>query len=250
MSESPILDESGGAHGLVSWPSARRTLSIAAAVSLVVTVASYALRGDFANLGVAAAFLGATWWLVLGGDTRTIRAYGLSLGGVAEPEPLEGVRVARALGAALAWASCLALITFPPFIAGYAKLWASTRAFAWNVPAAEWLDRIAGQLLVVALPEEAFFRGYLQSALDGRWGARWRLLGAELGPGWLISAAIFALGHFATIPQPGRLAVFFPALAFGWLRARTGGIGAGVAYHAACNLLSSGLALGFGLRAR
>jgi hypothetical protein len=31
------------------------------------------------------------------------------------------------------------------------------------------------------------------------------------------------------------------------LRARTGGIGAGVAFHAACNLLSEGLARGGGM---
>ncbi len=118
-----------------------------------------------------------------------------------------------------------------------------------RVPAAEdWLDRSAGQLLVIALPEEAFFRGYLQSALDGRWGARWRIFGAELGPGWLVSAVIFAVGHLLTIEQRGRLAVFFPALAFGWLRARTRGIGAGMVFHAACNLLSTVLAFGYGLQ--
>jgi membrane protease YdiL (CAAX protease family) len=102
--------------------------------------------------------------------------------------------------------------------------------------------------LVIALPEEAFFRGYLQSALDGRWkGRSWRILGADLGPGWLLSAAIFAVGHVLTIPNPARLAVFFPALLFGWMRARTGGVGAAVLFHAMCNLFSMWLAHGYGL---
>jgi membrane protease YdiL (CAAX protease family) len=32
--------------------------------------------------------------------------------------------------------------------------------------------------------------------------------------------------------------VFFPGLAFGWMRARTGSLAAGTAFHASCNLLS------------
>ena len=42
--------------------------------------------------------------------------------------------------------------------------------------------------------------------------------------------------------QPARLAVFFPALLFGWLRALRGGIGAPAALHVLCNLLSDLLA--------
>ena len=74
-----------------------------------------------------------------------------------------------------------------------------------------------------------------------------RVLGADLGPGIVRLGAVFAVGHFLTIRIPARLAVFFPALLFGWLRARTGGIGAGVVFHALCNVFSA--ALGRGLRA-
>lgn len=228
---------------------ASRPLVVALAVTALVTTASHLLPGEAANLAVAGGFLGATWWLVLRHDTAVVRAHGLSLGGLLEPEPLEARRLARAALVALGLAVALAALCFPPFALGYAKLWAPGRAFVARLPA-DWLDRVSGQLLVVALPEEAFFRGYLQSALDARWPRRWKVLGAELGPGWLVSAVIFAVGHLLTVPQPGRLAVFFPALVFGWLRARTAGIGAGVAFHAACNLFSSALALGFGLRAR
>ena len=61
----------------------------------------------------------------------------------------------------------------------------------------------------------------------------------------LVTSLIFALGHFATIRQPARLAVFFPSLLFGWLRYRTKGIGAGLAFHAACNVFSELLGKGF-----
>ncbi len=67
-----------------------------------------------------------------------------------------------------------------------------------------------------------------------------------IGPSLVIGAAIFAIGHVVTIRSPARLGVFFPALAFGWLRARTGGIGAGVVFHAYCNIYSEMLGRGYG----
>ena len=67
----------------------------------------------------------------------------------------------------------------------------------------------------------------------------------SLGPAILVTSVVFALGHFATIHEPARLAVFFPSLAFGFLRARTGGVGAGIVFHAACNVFSELLGKGF-----
>jgi hypothetical protein len=68
-----------------------------------------------------------------------------------------------------------------------------------------------------------------------------------VSPAILVTSAVFALGHVATIHDPGRLAVFFPSLVFGWLRARTGGVGAAIAFHALCNLFSESLMRGYGL---
>ena len=108
-------------------------------------------------------------------------------------------------------------------------------------------SEVIGQVVVIALPEEAFYRGYLQSRLDEVWPARFWLGGARIGPGLLVASAIFALGHLATIHAPVRLAVFFPALVFGWLRARTGGVAASIAYHALCNVFSEALGRGYGV---
>jgi len=94
------------------------------------------------------------------------------------------------------------------------------------------------QILVIALPEELFFRGYLLGRLEARWPSRMRLAGAPVGWALLVSALLFALGHVLVDFNPQRLAVFFPALVFGWMRARTGSIAAGTAYHALCNLLA------------
>lgn len=97
---------------------------------------------------------------------------------------------------------------------------------------------VLSQILVVAVPEEVFFRGYLMSRFEDRWPSRRRLLGAAVGWPLLLSSVLFALGHFVVDLAPARLAVFFPALVFGWMRARSGSIAAGALFHALCNVLS------------
>lgn len=94
---------------------------------------------------------------------------------------------------------------------------------------------IIDQLFVVALPEEFFYRGYLQARLETQFGEGRPVFGIRAGKGFLLTQALFALGHLVE-PYPWRLAVFFPALLFGWLRKRTGSIYAGVVFHAVCNL--------------
>ena len=105
------------------------------------------------------------------------------------------------------------------------------RGLGWLLP------YIIIQLGLVALPEEWFFRGYLQARLDEQMGTPWRFLGTSVGPGLVLAALAFALLHPILLPGLHRLLVFFPALLFGWLRARTGNIGAAVLMHATCNLL-------------
>jgi hypothetical protein len=227
---------------------AGRALGLAAVTTAAVTAISWLAPDKHAATLVGLAFLGATWWLVIRHDEDLIRAHGLSLGGVLEPVALDVRRALRDTLVAFAWAAALAAIFFPPFWIGYRLWWHASAPFVLRAPASIF-DDVAGQLLVIALPEEAFFRGFLQTELDRAWPPRWRILGADLGPAWLASAAVFAIGHVLTTPNPGRLAVFFPALAFGWLRARTRGVGAGVVFHAACNLFSATLGRGYGLGA-
>ena len=110
---------------------------------------------------------------------------------------------------------------------------AGHRGLGWLLP------YIIVQLGLVALPEEWFFRGYLQARMDQHMGTPWRFLGTSFGPGLVIAAIAFAALHPILLPGVHRLLVFFPALLFGWLRARTGNIGAAVVVHAACNLLQA-----------
>jgi membrane protease YdiL (CAAX protease family) len=229
-------------------PPAWKALAAAAVVSAIVTVVSRFAPKSLAATGVGLSFLMATWLLTIRHDDGDARVWGLSLGGLLDREKIQWPRLGRETAIALLWVAGFALLFFPPFYFGYRYFWHPRHPFAFRLPGS-FVDEIAGQVFVIALPEEAFFRGYLQSALDASWPPRWRVLGADLGYGWIVSAAIFAVGHLLTTPSPARLAVFFPALVFGYLRARTRGIGAGVGFHAACNIYSATLARGFGFTA-
>ena len=177
-------------------------------------------------------------------NTRLIQHHGLSLGGLVELTPLRLTRLSREFGRAVLWALACSVVIFPPFWVGYLAWHRPTSAFVWNWPAAP-LDQVLAQLILVALPEEAFFRGYLQTRLDDIWPARWTILGGRIGLGLVATSTIFALGHLTTHFHVSRLSVFFPALLFGWLRNRTGGIGASLCFHALCNLFASFLARGY-----
>jgi len=226
-------------------PAALVPLAVAVAMTAIVTVLSYTLPDAHQATGVGLAFLVATYVLVLRRDTDAVRRHGLGLGGLFESEPLSPRRLLGEGGRALFRALLCAALIFPPFWFGWLLWWQPDGGFRAAV-LRPLLEDVPGQLFVIALPEEAFYRGYLQSALDQVWPPRLRVLGATLGPSLLVTSALFALGHLATEFHANRLAVFFPALLFGWLRARTGGIGASVVLHALCNLFSAYIARSYG----
>lgn len=95
----------------------------------------------------------------------------------------------------------------------------------------------AVQLVVVALPEELFFRGFLLGMLERRFPPKRRILGGGVGLALVISAAMFALIHLPKDGDPRALATFFPALLFGWMRSATGSIMASTLTHAGSNIL-------------
>jgi membrane protease YdiL (CAAX protease family) len=151
------------------------------------------------------------------------------------------------------------LITFPAFVVGFFVFYghACGPSGGWLSPwfgslCHHWQGATGGglrlpprfalsalnQLVVVAIPEEIFFRGYLLVRLERVWPPARRFLGAPVGKALLVSSALFALGHLAVIPNPQRLAVFFPALVFGWMRGKTGSIAAGATFHALCNIVA------------
>jgi membrane protease YdiL (CAAX protease family) len=122
---------------------------------------------------------------------------------------------------ALAGAGAIAFFLFvrlplPPGISPYRGTVPLTAAIA------------AHHLLLVALPEEVFFRGYLYDAFE------------EAGREPVLSVALlFAVGHFMIAPSPFRLLTFFPALLLGWGRKRTGNVFVPTAVHFLYNLFPS-----------
>ncbi|MBK8237272.1 MAG: CPBP family intramembrane metalloprotease [Deltaproteobacteria bacterium] len=115
---------------------------------------------------------------------------------------------------------------------------------ALRVPAewARWggagaLLAVAIEVFAIALPEEVFHRGYLMSALEQRWPASRRVLGAPIGAAAVLASLVFALGHLVGMLELARLATFFPSLLFSWLWRRSGSLWAPALFHAAANLL-------------
>ncbi|NOY91133.1 MAG: CPBP family intramembrane metalloprotease [Deltaproteobacteria bacterium] len=248
--------------------SSRRALREIALVYVAVCVTTWLLTrlrhqppfADYVHLAVGGLFL-ITALKLAGRLPGGVERFGLSLGGLLEPSaedvdeapgPLGLFDLGRALWRALpsatrefAFALGVALLIFPPFVVGFYFWHAPSHAFHWAPPPDLGSFALA-QFVVVALPEEAFFRGYLQTRLEDVFPKRRRLLGSSLSVGaWIGSAALFALIHFLVEGNPARLAVFFPGLLFGWLRARRGGIGASLTLHAGSNLLSEILVRGW-----
>jgi len=181
--------------------------------------------------------------------------YGLSWAGLGVRERLG--RWGR--GALFALAVCA--LVFPLFLAGfwiYGRLlpslppglahalapYAAPPVPRFRLPA-RFALMIPVQLLVVALPEELFYRGWMQTTWAGTAPGRGvRVLGARLGAGFLATQALFAAGHLVVL-EPWRLATFFPGLLFGWTRERTRDLAAPVVVHALANLFIATLEASF-----
>jgi len=225
---------------------------VCAAVFAVTRLEPLAVVGQYVHLAVAAVFLLTSIRLTRGDAAH----YGVALGGLLEPAtddrpagPLGLFDLGRAIRKALpstarelGVATGIGAVVFPLYAIGF---------YYWNEPAGSFslalppnvASFVLAQLIVVALPEEAFFRGYLQTALTDLTKKRQRVLGVQVAVGaWVLQAALFAAVHFMVEPHPARLAVFFPALLFGWTRAWRGGIGAALTLHAMSNLYSEILA--------
>lgn len=98
------------------------------------------------------------------------------------------------------------------------------------------LYETAVQLLCVALPEEFFYRGYMQTNLQACFRQTKALSGHAPLLSIVVTSALFAIAH---LPAGGaaRLLTFFPGILFGYLRHQSGGILGSVLCHASCNLM-------------
>ena len=220
-----------------------------------LTFALTRLRGiepfeQYISLIVGALFLFSALHLA-NREKNGVRRFGIDVGGLIGPpqEEEEGsygflgindlVRTLRRgfpsalreIGIALG----VAIVIFPLFAIGFAFWHEPNHTFVFRPPS-DLASFVGAQFVVVGLPEEAFFRGYIQTRLSDE--------GSFLRA-WLVQAALFALIHFVVDLNPARLAVFFPGLLFGWIRKWRKGIGAAIVLHALSNVYSEFLVRGW-----
>lgn len=132
------------------------------------------------------------------------------------------------------------MIIFPPFLV-CAHFWETIvygKQGFYLAPFPDFWKTIAFQVLLIALPEEFFFRGYMQGMLGRVFVKKWKLFGASLGWAWPVTAVVFAFSHSFVTFQWWHFSIFFPALLFGWLREKTGSITAPILFHAMSNIVS------------
>ena len=165
---------------------------------------------------------------------------------------------ASPIGKGLATAGAAMAVIFPLFAVGFIAFYEVACQSSWLVhalpagtcggygglgaihaPAVSWsfAEFCVVQLVVVALPEELFFRGFLLKLLEDRFPPKRRVLGGGIGLALVLSSAAFALIHLPKGADPRDLATFFPGLLFGWMRSATGSILAGTIAHGGSNIL-------------
>lgn len=129
-------------------------------------------------------------------------------------------------------------IVFPLYLAAAHGWQVGVARLQWRGLALPGWTDVVTQLVFVALPEEFFFRGYVQSTLDRVFRAPWRVLGVRVGWAWVLTAVVFAASHSVVHLAWWHFAIVFPGLLFGYLRARSGGLVAPILFHAACNVVA------------
>lgn len=132
-------------------------------------------------------------------------------------------------------------VILPPFFVGYdvlqVQVFGRSRGAGSGLPGWQWwLEQAAVQLAAIALPEEMFFRGYVQGRLQPLFPPGRPLLRVPMGLAALLANLGFAAVHLVAVPAPHRLLVFFPGLLFAWLRTLTHSAVASAVCHACCNL--------------
>lgn len=209
------------------------SIQLGAVVAMVQWARTFGFEGELAALiGALFIFLPV---IVLDRRGKPYKRYGLVFA-----NPLRDLP-AVLLFIAVSWPPIVAAIFLMP------RLWGLfDTTWQFTIPS-DYFSKVVAHFLVIALPEEFFFRGYLLGRLDDIWKSRFSLFGVQVGHGLWISSALFALGHFMVDFHVTRFLVFFPALAFGYLRLKRNSIAAPIIFHGCCNVFMDIFRAGFGL---
>jgi membrane protease YdiL (CAAX protease family) len=100
------------------------------------------------------------------------------------------------------------------------------------------------QLTIPGIAEELFYRALIQPSLNQVFGHRWRVLGAKVGWGWVVTSVVFWAVHAFRLEEQ-RLFFYWPTvtmqliagLAYGWIRERCDSIVPAIAAHNLVNVV-------------
>lgn len=107
-------------------------------------------------------------------------------------------------------------------------------------PAPKALDSFVTYALFVAVAEEVFWRGYVQSRLNLAFGRPYRAGGIMWGPGLIVASVFFGFVHVLNIdPATGSVGWYWPwgawnvcaGLLYGYVREKTGSVLASTVLH-------------------
>jgi uncharacterized protein len=143
----------------------------------------------------------------------------------------------------------IAAITFPPFAIGH-HLWQlhfGAAGYHFAVPS-DIISTLLKNTFLIALPEEMFYRGFLEHRLDRWWPTKHHVWIIPLSRTVFLASFLFALGHFLGEYNPARLGPFFPAFVFSGLTRKSKSITGAVLYHGMSNAFSALLFAGYAAR--
>jgi membrane protease YdiL (CAAX protease family) len=129
----------------------------------------------------------------------------------------------------------LAATLLPLFHLGSKAGYWPTRSSSFHLTSGKVLTFSLLHFLEVILPEELFFRGYLQRYWDNQGGVHF--LGIRWHRGLWLQALAFGLVH--VVARGGAMGTMdraLPGVAFGFLRESTGALWSPAVFHLACNL--------------
>jgi len=158
-----------------------------------------------------------------------------------------GARVRwRPLFEDLGRAAVVAVVTFVPFAVAHHfwQQWLGHEYRGFHEPD-DLRIMLLKQTFLIALPEELFYRGFLETRLERVWPTKRTFLGLPLGRTVVVASALFALGHFLGEYNPARFGPFFPAFVFSMLVRRSRSITGSMTYHGLSNAFSYFLAFGY-----
>jgi membrane protease YdiL (CAAX protease family) len=149
----------------------------------------------------------------------------------------------QGVGRELIFSVKICAIIFVPYIGAYYGfyLWKAHALGQSLVFSLNWppmlLQEILTQIIVVAMPEELFYRGFLQGTFLKTWTPKRFIFGLPVGRAIILTNSIFALGHLVSGFSPVRLLTFFPGLLFSWIVFKRHNLLSAIIFHASCNLL-------------